>query len=224
MSQNNIRYTLISNDNQSATNIVVGDPLAPVTICGHYDIVHGSCGANDNGSSCAVMLTLILNKALNDNICFVFLDREETGMLGSSMHFSAYRPDLTINLDVVGGGDNIVFHTPASNRGSWWYDQLAELTKSYGTIPSKIIPCCDTHVIQGAGLDVCTFSAFPASDIKETKRRGYLCSSAVMAYMHCRRFDDIRYVNPNMLNLMVDMLQEYCKEVSQLEETIDFEI
>ncbi len=48
------------------------------------------------------MLDLIERHAADGSVCYVFLDREESGFYGSKAHFSMYRPMLTVNLDVIG--------------------------------------------------------------------------------------------------------------------------
>lgn len=78
----------------------------------HFDVVPGSPGANDNGSSVAVCLELLARlkkKMFRDfGVIVFFFDEEETGLHGSAAYLEAYgHIDITglMNLEMLGMGD-----------------------------------------------------------------------------------------------------------------------
>ncbi len=211
--KDNLTYYEVRED-ANARNLIVGNPRTSlVTICAHYDIVPGSCGANDNGSSCAVLLRLAVEHAYNPYLCFVFLDREESGFYGSSLHFSKHRPNLTINLDVIGGGEQLVMHNSAGpdkpcsimNR----YLELLCAPEKYDVIPTDHLPVCDTNNIMRYGLEVITFSAFPEKDAARIRETGHLSCNEVLKYMHCGPYDDIRYISFDTMRRAEKLLDEF---------------
>lgn len=203
-----LRYE--SDDN--AVNLVVGDPEnSLVTICAHYDVVPGSMGYNDNGSSCAVLIGLCERHVGDPNFCFVFLGREESGFYGSALHFSKYRPHLTINLDVIGDGENIVFHNNAV-EGPLRYPlnaMLEQMALERGAIRTDRLPVCDTDMIIHHGLDVITFSAFPDKDADYIRKTGHLACSEVIKYMHCGVYDDLEYVSLETMEKVELLLDDF---------------
>ena len=232
LSDKGIAYDIERDD--KAINLVVGDPAdSLVTICGHYDIVPGSCGANDNGSSCTVMLDLIEKFYDEPGLCFVFLDRAESGFYGSSLHFSRYNPALTVNLDVVGGGEHLVYQTmvrgyedgscPTDSHNVDPMERLASLLegKSCGlagfldmfacqrfhALKVSSLPMCDTHNIARLGHEVVTFSAFPEKDAAIIRKTGHLSCTEVMKYMHNGCYDDIEYICTDTMQEVEDLLE-----------------
>ncbi|MBR3516062.1 MAG: M28 family peptidase [Lachnospiraceae bacterium] len=203
--------------NENAVNLMVGDPKnALVTICAHYDIVPGSCGANDNGSSCAVLLHLCEERAGDPNVCFVFLDREESGFYGSTMHFSKYRPKLTINLDVIGSGEYIVYHNSvmAGQKGSYLNRWLDKEAGSVGFHKADQLPMCDTHNIVRLGHEVISFCAFPGKDGEYIRDTGHLSCGEVLKYMHNGCYDDIEHVCFTSMELVDMFLHNFLLSVS----------
>lgn len=99
----------------SGSNIVVGDTNKQfVGIGAHFDTVNGSPGANDNASSCAVVLALVkryyANPLRNLHCVFYFFDEEETGMQGSKNYIEdngIRQMKAYINLEMVGMGDRL---------------------------------------------------------------------------------------------------------------------
>lgn len=80
--------------------------------------------ANDNTSGVLVLLSImkkisemenIKGKEIRDNVCFVFFDQEELGLIGSKAFEKKYEIDnsktLLINFDCVGDGDTVYFIT-----------------------------------------------------------------------------------------------------------------
>jgi Zn-dependent M28 family amino/carboxypeptidase len=68
----------------AAGNVIVGDPRrAAVLIGAHYDAVAGTPGSDDNASAVAVMLAAARAIGPDKRACFVALNGEECGLLGS---------------------------------------------------------------------------------------------------------------------------------------------
>ena len=100
----------------AGTNVVVTLPVIgtkTIVIGAHLDRVSVGRGAVDNGGSCAVLIELVAafkaSPLARSTLRVVFFDREENGLVGSRMHFSApgHRADYALNLDVFAYGDTI---------------------------------------------------------------------------------------------------------------------
>lgn len=96
------------------SNIVVS--LNPsdrrLVIGAHWDSVDGSSGANDDGSSCSVLIRLCeLLRNRSESVDLVFFDKEEHGCLGSGAYIEetgAEKIRAMVNLDMCGAGQHIV--------------------------------------------------------------------------------------------------------------------
>jgi Zn-dependent M28 family amino/carboxypeptidase len=90
--------------------------LANICIGAHYDTIAASVGATDNASGVVALLN-IANELKNSNsllynIDIVFFGSEEPGLYGSVTYASrANSIDLMINIDSIGGGDNLYIMT-----------------------------------------------------------------------------------------------------------------
>jgi Zn-dependent M28 family amino/carboxypeptidase len=100
----------------AGANVIVtlpGRGTKTIVIGAHLDRVGVGRGAVDNGASCAVLIELIAavnaSPLARSTLRVVFFDREENGLVGSRMHFSApgHRADYALNLDVFAYGDTI---------------------------------------------------------------------------------------------------------------------
>lgn len=100
----------------TGTNLFVdlGTGSKKIGVSSHFDRVHHSAGANDNGSAIAVCLDIIKKfKAaplINTGIRVFFFDEEETGLKGSAAYINQYGiGDMTglLNMEMVGMGDKI---------------------------------------------------------------------------------------------------------------------
>lgn len=100
----------------AGANVVVtlpGRGTKTIVIGAHLDRVGVGRGAVDNGGSCAVLIELVAaftaSPLARSTVRVVFFDREENGLVGSRMHFSApgHRADYALNLDVFAYGDTI---------------------------------------------------------------------------------------------------------------------
>lgn len=80
--------------------------------------------ANDNTSGVITLLTILedLPKAARDDVCVVFLDQEEIGLIGSAKFNQKHKKILqdkpVINYDCVANGDHFIFVTNKQFRAS----------------------------------------------------------------------------------------------------------
>ncbi len=109
--------------------------------------------ANDNTSGVVTLLEIALNlpEELRRDVCFVWFDNEERGLLGSASfagkHKAAKKNALVINFDCVGDGDSLQFF-PAKQakkdgtadllRASFHSagDKTVEVVEGFGFYPS----------------------------------------------------------------------------------------
>jgi Zn-dependent M28 family amino/carboxypeptidase len=83
-----------------------------VGISSHFDVVHGSPGANDNGTAVAVCLNILYllktHSFKNFGVSVFFFDEEEYGLKGSKAYVQQYGIQQfvgVINIEMVGQGD-----------------------------------------------------------------------------------------------------------------------
>ena len=83
-----------------------------VGISSHFDVVHGSPGANDNGTAVAVCLHMLhllkTHQFKNFGLAVFFFDEEEYGLKGSQAYVQQYGIEQfigVINIEMVGQGD-----------------------------------------------------------------------------------------------------------------------
>ena len=83
-----------------------------VGISSHFDVVHGSPGANDNGTAVAVCLNMLhllkTHSFKSFGVSVLFFDEEEYGLKGSKAYVKQYGIEKfvgVINIEMVGQGD-----------------------------------------------------------------------------------------------------------------------
>ncbi len=95
-------------------NVIVngGGSKKVVGISSHFDVVHGSPGANDNGTAVAVFLHMLhllkTHQFKNFGVAVFFFDEEEYGLKGSQAYVEQYGIEQftgVINIEMVGHGD-----------------------------------------------------------------------------------------------------------------------
>jgi hypothetical protein len=115
-------------------------------VCGHYDSVYGSPGADDNGAGTAAVLAsaqVMSNYSFNHTIRFITFSGEEQGLHGS-YHYAkeSYENDeqimAVLNADMMGYAQNkesegkvIVFDNAPS---SWITDLSVNVSSKYGDL------------------------------------------------------------------------------------------
>lgn len=124
---NIIRLAIDGNpDNGYTENIIIkipgDDANHGIAICGHYDSVPVSYGANDDGSAVVAMLEtarLIKNMTFKQDVYFIFTDGEESGLLGSkALKENGYLKgiDYVFNFEARGAsGSSLMFATSENN-------------------------------------------------------------------------------------------------------------
>lgn len=135
-----------------------------ILLVGHYDSVHTSHGASDDGVAVtAVLETVRALKAgdpLKDDLIVLFTDGEETGLLGATAfvdeHAWAKDVGLVLNFEARGNtGPSMMFET--SDRNGWLIREFAKAAPRpvansfsvdiYKRLPNKT----DLTVFKGAG-------------------------------------------------------------------------
>lgn len=117
----------------SGKNIIVsthGKKSNLLVIGAHWDSFKGSTGANDNASSCWILLRLIasLYGSTNKRIDFVFFDGEERGATGSTAYIESKKNPkekicAMVNLDVCGFGEYIgIKENPNTRNNKHFYN------------------------------------------------------------------------------------------------------
>jgi len=154
-----VRYQSWSNGAYQSENIEATLPGADhesdeiYIICGHYDSVPGSPGADDDGSGTVATLAaayILSQYSFDHTIRFVTFSGEEQGLLGSEKYVEeAYANGdnivATLNVDMIGyaitenQGNNIkVYHNDDSNWLVDFTDDIADQYSEY--INLNVIP------------------------------------------------------------------------------------
>ncbi|MEM4258538.1 MAG: M28 family peptidase [Candidatus Thermoplasmatota archaeon] len=142
-----VRYHNWSNEGYYGSNIEAQlSPHDPETdeiflICGHYDSVSGSPGADDDGSGVAITLAAaeILSKyTVNKTVRFVAFSGEEQGLLGSERYAQ----------EVAANNDNIIAVLNADMIGFALTYSDGQKIKIYADTPSLWITQYMTNISQ----------------------------------------------------------------------------
>jgi len=154
-----VRYHSWSNSGYDSENIEATLPGLDQTsdeiyiICGHYDSVPGSPGADDDGSGTVATLAaayIMSQYSFNHTIRFVTFSGEEQGLLGSERYVQeAYSNGdnivATLNVDMIGfaetenQGNNIkIYHNDDSDWLVDFTDDIADQYNEY--INLNVIP------------------------------------------------------------------------------------
>ena len=122
-----------------------------ITLCAHYDAVHGSKGYNDNGMSIVIALGML--DALPDNVEVVFTNGEECGQTGAREYLHEMKDNLKacIVLDVCGCFD-AVYLDPKNCMEA----------KSLQECKKGRMPYCDADVFEMNDVPTACFSTGPA--------------------------------------------------------------
>lgn len=184
----------------------------------HYDVVYKSTGANDNGSSLAILLRLAImlkESNLNLPIGIVFFDGEERGGIGSKAYIDKYvytkelKDELTlVNLDVCGCGEHIVIVDNIKNRQNDAMLLLDEkVRRSYSIVEAPSFPFSDASIFKSNDIGTLSISVFPDADVKllnakDTNdilfgRKHF--GSYIFDYMHNGPYDNIAYINYDIM-------------------------
>ncbi|KYK20204.1 hypothetical protein AYK25_01310 [Thermoplasmatales archaeon SM1-50] len=119
---------------------------AEYILCGHYDTVAGSPGADDDGSGTAAVLAIasvLSNYEFNHTIRFITFSGEEVGTYGSFIYArdASHRGDnivAVLNMDMIGyastteGGRILRFFPP--ERSIWIADYASMISQKYNDL------------------------------------------------------------------------------------------
>jgi len=162
---------------KSVSNIVVS--LNPsdrrLVIGAHWDSVEGSTGANDDGSSCAILIRLCeLLRETDESVDLVFFDREEHGCLGSAAYIEeigAEKIRAMVNLDMCGAGQHILISGKGNTGNPSFGGILTEENLSrHGVDVLGWLPNGDDSSFDRAGIPNISVCILSASD-REVFRR-----------------------------------------------------
>lgn len=190
-----------------------------ILLTAHYDVVYGSSGANDNGSSISILLKLI-TEYNGTPIRIVFFDGEECGGIGSRNYIEKYittdelkNEYIMLNLDVCGCGDKIVIENQIKNIK---YDDVSNFCKLNDIIEINRLPFNDAKIFDRKDISNICIVALPQEDIdisngKEiidpiTGRKQYF-GSYIWKYQHNGIYDDIAYINYNIMEQIYDCIK-----------------
>lgn len=122
----------------SFKEIIIGILLISLMLLYCFQITKGVANkhtANDNTSGVATLLAILedLPENKREEVCFVFFDQEEIGLVGSQnfkkQHEALIKDKPLINFDCVSDGNTLFFVTKKAFRESNYNNQLAESTK-----------------------------------------------------------------------------------------------
>lgn len=209
-----------------------------IILSAHYDIVNGSMGANDNGSSIVILLKLakyLKEKNTKLPIDIVFFDKEECGSKGCSDFIDEYKEKIkvAINLDVCGCGENIVILDECKDSDIPL--NIINKAKENGFIFTDLFPYGDARMMSEKGVNNISISVFPNKDTEilknikfdieikqklknhenysltllEAKRNLNVnfFSMELFKYMHNGIYDDIKYINFDIMNDILSFLK-----------------
>lgn len=185
-----IPFTNVSNN--YANNVVVKlyndeETIPQYAIAAHFDKVKGSKGINDNAVSVVVLIKIAKEyKDANLPIDIVFVDKEETGMLGSSLYGDNNRYlKHALVIDVIGYGDVPVV---CDDSGTCSFPTAFNITDS---LPS------DNYSFNRKGIDSSLIVSVPRSDLVINSDGTVKLKKSPEFYQsfHGREYDDIKYIN-----------------------------
>lgn len=209
-----------------------------IVFSAHYDIVNGSTGANDNGSSIVILLELaryLKEKNTNLPVDIVFFDKEECGSKGCSAFINEYKENIkvAINLDVCGCGENVVILDECKDIDIPF--DIINKAKENGFIFTDLFPYGDARMMSEKGVNNISISVFPNKDTEilknikfdieikqklknhenysltllEAKRNLNVnfFSMELFKYMHNGIYDDIKYINFDIMNDILSFLK-----------------
>lgn len=209
-------------DEQPVSNIIVSlNPSSHRLVIGsHWDSVEGSTGANDNASSCSILLRLCETlKNTDRSVDLVFFDKEEKGCLGSCAYIDETgRENISamVNLDACGAGEQIVIWSKGNVDNSSFHGILASANlEKHGVTDLPWLPYGDDRSFDDAGIpnitvcvlepdDLAVFrtvsariaASQPLSDEEKSAFHGV----KVLTTMHNGVNDSISSVNPDVLD------------------------
>lgn len=181
----------------------------PVILTAHYDVVKNSTGANDNGSSVAILIALAIHiKKYGSRvpIKIVFFDREETGGIGSATYCQGISEVVEfINLDVCGYGERIVLCKQHVTEEDY---SVKMVERAFRTTVNPLIyanrfPFSDATMIAKESFSVLSISVFPAVDVDGMDGE---IGFSIFKSMHNSSHDNIKYINFNIMKKLKNIL------------------
>lgn len=207
---------------QPVSNIIVSmNPSSHRLVIGaHWDSVEGSTGANDNASSCGILLRLCETlKTTDRSVDLVFFDKEEKGCLGSKSYIDETgRENISamVNLDVCGAGKQIVIWSKRNVDNSSFYGILTSANlEKHGVTDLPWLPNGDDRSFDAAEIPNITVCVLGPDDLEVFRTVSAKIATGqplseednkafhgveVMKTMHNGENDSIASVNPDALD------------------------
>ena len=217
-------------DDQSVSNIIVSlNPSSQRLVIGaHWDSVEGSTGANDNASSCSILLRLCETlKNTDKSVDLVFFDKEEKGCLGSRAYIDETgRENISamVNLDVCGAGKQIVIWSKGNVDNPSFHGILTSANlENHGVTDLPWLPYGDDRSFDAAGIPNITVCVLEPGDLEVFRTVSAKIASGqplseednrafhgveVMKTMHNGENDSIASVNPDVLDAVYAFVAE----------------
>jgi hypothetical protein len=147
--------------NVVATKVGTVYPDYHIIVCGHYDAVSVSPGADDNGSGTAGVMELarvMRDSALGVTVIFIAFDAEETGLNGSSHYanVASLRGDKILavfNMDMIG-------HINNSAHANLFYGKSTRLAQTWINLADDVAGITGHLAGASSGSDHFPFTGF----------------------------------------------------------------
>ncbi len=165
-----------------------------ITYIAHHDVVSCSYGYNDNTSGVVTLLNIISKLPF---VNFVFTDKEEKGGLGIDFYLKNKKPDIVINVGVVGIGDTIFYQ---NTYGINLEEYIQKRFKNIKKVENLMFH--DGSIVKNYGIP----TALIISYFKEQENR---IVSGIFEYQHCNNKDnEIKYLNEKQIKKVENFLAE----------------
>lgn len=212
LKRNGIPYELQDLEGFEGSNIVVKlgstNEENKITVLGaHYDVFNGSKGMNDNGVAVVTLLEWIKTNPLagsNKSAEVVFFDKEETGMIGSSVYAekNKNRIEKAIIFDIIGYGDRLVYGTNSNKIA----ESLADFEDVYDIV--HMLPS-DNLGFDYLDIPTALITAAHDEDLEEIAESMYSLKPSAKFYssFHNRVNDDkIDILNLGLMRRATDLI------------------
>lgn len=220
LEDNGISYILQSIPGAPILNNIIVQSKAPyknkIVVSAHYDNAPGTPGANDNASSCLILLNLILkNKNKNTNIEYVFFAFEEYGCIGSKYYVKHNSKNINyaINLDMCGIGENIIYNYNCSENK---YGKKAfEIMKKHNAIQVDKLPFSDAYSFINKNIETFYIINSTNNDVKWYKNYSKEINKNTPDFLYTLHqpndtVDKLNYIQIKKIFLLIeDILENY---------------
>ena len=199
-----------------------------LVIGSHWDSVADSTGANDNASSCSILLRLCEHlRDTEKSVDFVFFGEEEKGGIGASRYIESVGKEnisAMINADVCGFGDHVLLSDKGNLSNPLFCGLMDEaLLKKHNIQLPGFLPQGDDCIFEWGGIpsvSICCAEGDAVAVFAEIGRKiateqpiteadqEALMGLDVVKTMHGGEFDDISYLSGEAVKMVADYLSD----------------